>query len=175
MSSSLGFVYGTDSNGCRFFFYYRDIAGAIYPVLEDAQQFERILDLLLQSRASTGGMYRADPVQAQRPFGVTIAFLGLLFAVLASGCQSSDLPSKERELTSQVYGMSSLTLECSMILTSPVCCSYQCLRMTNFLSQPSIEAIQTLLIIGNVLSYNMNPGISYVLLGKLILEIGPAK
>lgn len=37
--------------------------------------------------------------------------------------------------------------------------------MTNFLSQPTIEAIQTLLIIGNVLSYNMNPGISYVLLG----------
>lgn len=47
-----------------------------------------------------------------------------------------------------------------------VCCSYQCLRMTNFLSQPTIEAIQTLLVIGNVLSYNMNPGISYVLLGK---------
>jgi hypothetical protein len=46
-----------------------------------------------------------------------------------------------------------------------VCCSYQCLRMTNFLSQPTIEAIQTLLVIGNVLSYNMNPGISYVLLG----------
>lgn len=37
--------------------------------------------------------------------------------------------------------------------------------MTNFLSQPSIEAIQTLLVIGNVLSYNMNPGVSYVLLG----------
>lgn len=37
--------------------------------------------------------------------------------------------------------------------------------MTNFLSQPTIEAIQTLLVIGNVLSYNMNPGISYVLLG----------
>lgn len=169
MSPSFECVCGTVANGCRFFFYYRDIAGAIYPVLEDVRQFERILDLLLQSRASTGGMYRADPVQAQRPFGVTIAFLGLLFAVLASGCQSSDLASKERELTSQVYGMSSHFLICSMMLTSSVCCSYQCLRMTNFLSQPSIEAIQTLLIIGNVLSYNMNPGISYVLLGKLIL------
>lgn len=47
--------------------------------------------------------------------------------------------------------------------------------MTNFLSQPSIEAIQTLLIIGNVLSYNMNPGISYVLLGKLISGIESAR
>lgn len=54
-----------------------------------------------------------------------------------------------------------------------VCCSYQCLRMTNFLSQPTIEAIQTLLVIGNVLSYNMNPGISYVLLG-MTLRMGLA-
>lgn len=94
-----------DSGYNRFFFYYRDIAGAIYPVLEDTHHFERVVDLLLQRRASSGGMYRADPTQAQRPFGVSIAFMGLLFSVLASGCQSSDLPSKERELTSQVYGM----------------------------------------------------------------------
>ncbi|GMF73836.1 unnamed protein product [Aspergillus oryzae] len=53
---------------------------------------------------ATGGIYRSDNDQAQKPFGVSIAFLGLLFAVLASGCQSSDLPGKERELTSQVYG-----------------------------------------------------------------------
>lgn len=45
--------------------------------------------------------------------------------------------------------------------------------MTNFLSQPTIEAIQTLLIIGNVLSYNMNPGISYVLLGMDVLPLIP--
>lgn len=60
-----------------------------------------------------------------------------------------------------------------MRLSEQVCCSYQCLRMTNFLSQPTIEAIQTLLIIGNVLSYNMNPGISYVLLG-MTLRMGLA-
>ncbi|KAF4295191.1 hypothetical protein KXW31_009379 [Aspergillus fumigatus] len=141
----------------EFFFYYRDVAGAIYPVIEDIQQFEMNLDLLLRSRASTGGVYQTDTDQAQRPFGASIAYLGLLFAVLASGCQSSNLPGKERELTSQVY----------------VCCSYQCLRMTNFLSQPTIEAIQTLLVIGNVLSYNMNPGISYVLLG-MTLRMGLA-
>lgn len=116
-----------------------------------------------------GGVFRTDTDQAQRPFGVTIAYLGLLFAVLASGCQSSDLPGKERELTSQVYGMFRI-YTCAIFLThyslNIVCCSYQCLRMTNFLSQPTIDAIQTLLVIGNVLSYNMNPGISYVLLGE---------
>lgn len=89
----------------RFFYYYRDIAGAIYPVLEDVQEFENRLELLLQSRIASGGVYREDTDEAQNPFGVSIAYLGLLFAVLASGCQSSDLGSKERELTSQVYGM----------------------------------------------------------------------
>ncbi|CAK37867.1 transcriptional regulator family: Fungal Specific TF [Aspergillus niger] len=147
----------SDQQCKEFFYYYRDIAGAIYPVLEDVPQFEMNLDLMLRNRAAMGGMYRADADQAQKPFGVTIAYMGLLFAVLASGCQSSDLPGKERELTSQVY----------------VCCSYQCLRMTNFLSQPTIDAMQTLLVIGNVLSYNMNPGISYVLLG-MTLRMGLA-
>lgn len=147
----------SDQQCKEFFYYYRDIAGAIYPVLEDIPNFEMHLDHLLRTRTATGGIYRSDNDQAQKPFGVSIAFLGLLFAVLASGCQSSDLPGKERELTSQVY----------------VCCSYQCLRMTNFLSQPTIDAIQTLLVIGNVLSYNMNPGISYVLLG-MTLRMGLA-
>ncbi|KAJ5837067.1 Transcription factor [Penicillium robsamsonii] len=143
---------------CReLFYYYRDISGAIYPVLEDIFEFENTLELLLATRTSLGGEYMADADEAQKPFGVSIAYLGLLFAILASGCQSSDYGSKERELTSQVY----------------VCCSYQCLRMTNFLSQPTIEAIQTLLVIGNVLSYNMNPGISYVLLG-MTLRMGLA-
>ncbi|OQD88359.1 hypothetical protein PENANT_c004G00759 [Penicillium antarcticum] len=143
---------------CRVFFYcYKEISGAIYPVLEDVSAFENTLELLIQTRTSVGGEYRTDTHEAENPFGVSIAYLGLLFAILASGCQSSDLGSKERELTSQVY----------------VCCSYQCLRMTNFLSQPTIEAIQTLLVIGNVLSYNMNPGISYVLLG-MTLRMGLA-
>ncbi|KAJ5649306.1 uncharacterized protein N7484_003029 [Penicillium longicatenatum] len=143
---------------CREFFYcYKEIAGAIYPVIEDIRDFENNLELLLQNRIASGGVYREDADEAQNPFGVSIAYLGLLFSVLASGTQSSDLGSKERELTSQVY----------------VCCSYQCLRMTNFLSQPTIEAIQTLLVIGNVLSYNMNPGISYVLLG-MTLRMGLA-
>jgi hypothetical protein len=37
--------------------------------------------------------------------------------------------------------------------------------MLNYVSQPTIEVIQILLIISNVLSYNMNAGASYTLLG----------
>lgn len=95
----------TDLGNYRFFFYYRDISGTIYPVLEDLDRFEANLNHMLRNRASAGGIYRAESDQEQRPFGISLAFMGLLFAVLASGCQSSDLPSKDRELTSQVYGI----------------------------------------------------------------------
>ena len=81
-------------------------------MLEDLNAFEMNLNLLLQNRAATDGVDRAEDEATQKPFGTTVAYLGLLFAVLASGCQSSDLPSKERELTSQVYGRLSFNCAC---------------------------------------------------------------
>ncbi|EEA24081.1 hypothetical protein TMatcc_007154 [Talaromyces marneffei ATCC 18224] len=140
-----------DQQILEFFHYYKDIAGTLYPVLVDVPEFEKNLHTFLQNRNAAGGVLKHGEERglSESPFGTNLAFIGLLFAVMASGCQSSDLPGKERELTSQVY----------------VCCAYQCLRMCNFVSQPTLEAMKTLLIIGNVLSYNMNPGVSYVLLG----------
>jgi hypothetical protein len=44
--------------------------------------------------------------------------------------------------------------------------------MLNYVSQPTIEVIQILLIISNVLSYNMNAGASYTLLGMCQLLPG---
>lgn len=54
------------------------------------------------------------------------------------------------------------------LLISTVCCSYQALRMANFLTHPNLETIQALLIITNVLSYNMNPGVAYIFLGLVV-------
>lgn len=45
--------------------------------------------------------------------------------------------------------------------------------MLNYVSQPTVEAIQILLIISNVLSYNMNAGASYTLLGMFHSQIEP--
>lgn len=104
----------------RFLYFYRDIGGTIYPVLADVVEFEEKLNMLLHNRSAAGGVYKSNDNQSQRPFGVSLAYIGLLFAVLASGCQSSDLPSKERELTSQVYGELSCygMQQCSIILTT---------------------------------------------------------
>ncbi|PYH56007.1 Fungal specific transcription factor domain family protein [Aspergillus niger] len=139
-----------DDEQCRkFLAFYRNIGAVLYPVLPDLDKFERDMDKLLQGRQAAGGVYNPDANGLVKPFGMSVSFLSLLFAILASGSQLSDLPGKERELTSWVY----------------VSCSYHCLRMLNYVSQPSLEVIQILLIIGSVLSYNMNAGASYTLLG----------
>ena len=153
---------------CRLFQFYRDVASTIYPVVPDIGHFESKLECLLQNRESSGIIGNDTNEDLEMPYGMSVAFIGLLFAILAAGCQSSDLPGQNRQLASQVYGSSSFIFVpmISASNTTPVCCSYQCLRSTNFMSRPSIEAIQTLLIIGNVLSYNMNPGVSYILLGQ---------
>jgi hypothetical protein len=41
--------------------------------------------------------------------------------------------------------------------------------MVNYVAQPTVEIIQILLIISNVLSYNMNAGASYTMLGGWFL------
>jgi hypothetical protein len=88
-------------------------------------------------------------IDEQSAYGKGLAWIGLLFAALASGCQCSDTSAKELDLTSRVF----------------VCCSFECLRLTNFLSNPSLENIQTLLILGNVISNTMNAGVAWALLG----------
>ena len=40
--------------------------------------------------------------------------------------------------------------------------------MANFLTHPCLETIEASLIIGNVLSYNMNPGVAYIFLGMTL-------
>lgn len=86
----------------EFWIAYRDTACTIYPVVPDKAKFESKLKLMLQNRQQSRNSINA--VDPNRPYGVSIQWLSLLFAVLASGTQSTDRPAKERELTSQVYG-----------------------------------------------------------------------
>ncbi|RAL15299.1 cellobiose response regulator [Aspergillus homomorphus CBS 101889] len=139
-----------DDEQCRKLLkFYTEVGSVLYPVLPDISRLEENMERLLKGRQAAGGVYRPDANGLVKPFGMSVSFLSLLFAVLASGCQLSDLPGKERELTSWVY----------------VSCAYHCLRMLNYVSQPTVEIIQILLVIGSVLSYNMNAGASYTLLG----------
>ena len=126
----------------RFFGFYRDIGAVLYPVLSDVVEVERNLHRLLRNRAQAGGGYRPDANGLVKPFGMSLGFLSLLFAILASGCQLSDLPTSERELTSWVYGLWSflsvcLCLElmkltvCSSLLFLPVSADDELCRATH--------------------------------------------
>ena len=53
--------------------------------------------------------------------------------------------------------------------TSVVCCAYECLRLVNYLSRSTLPDIQNLLVLGNVISNNMDAGVAWSLLGIPIL------
>jgi hypothetical protein len=46
-----------------------------------------------------------------------------------------------------------------------VCCAYECLRFVNYLSRSTVVDIQNLLVLGNVISNNMDAGVAWSLLG----------
>ena len=107
-SQELAKTIPTDSQCLSFFRYYRDLGNIIFPGVADLALFESELTVFLMTRAEQGGISRNDDgpipgVTEQSIYDKNLQWIGLLFAVLASGCQCSGLPRKERELTSQVY------------------------------------------------------------------------
>ncbi|KAF2268405.1 hypothetical protein CC78DRAFT_367226 [Lojkania enalia] len=148
-ANELANAFPSDSECLNFFRSYRETAHVVYPAVADVDGIEQDLLLFLINRASSQG---GTGVTEAQIYGKNFHWIGLLFAILASGCQCSALPRKERELTSQVY----------------ICCSFECLRFTNFLSHATLENIQTLLILGNVISNNMNAGVAWSLMGLTV-------
>lgn len=149
-SQELARALPNDTQMLQLFRYYRDLGYVIYPGIADPAVFEQDLTTFLVNRAASAGA--SDGVTESNIYGKSYHWLGVLFAVLGSGAQCSAMPRKERELTSQVY----------------ICCSFECLRITNFLSQPHLESIQAILIICHVMANNMNAGTAWTMLGLAI-------
>jgi hypothetical protein len=95
----------TDSECMQIFKQYRDTAHVIYPGIVDIAQFESDLLEFLRDRRNNQLSAQADTPANQTVYTKDLHWLGLLFAALASGFQCSDLPRKERQMKSQVYGM----------------------------------------------------------------------
>jgi len=85
---------------------YRDTAHVLFPAIINMQQFEAEVTRFLVTRNAEAVDPNRPPLTAQGVYGKSIHWLGLLFACLASGCQCSNLPRRERQLTSQVYSAS---------------------------------------------------------------------
>jgi hypothetical protein len=95
----------SDADCFQFLRQYRDVAHILYPAVVDIDQLETDLTQFLIGR-STQPLPIDNYVNASSTvYGKSLHWLSLMFACLASGCQASSLPRKERHLTSQVYGM----------------------------------------------------------------------
>jgi len=95
-----------DADCLQYFGHYRDTAHVIFPGVVDIKQFEGELTQFLLHKAAVTRNAPFESLANDNIYGKTLHWVGLLFAILASGYQSSSLPRKERQLTSQVYGWS---------------------------------------------------------------------
>lgn len=117
---------------------------AFTPILCDIDPFETQICSYIEFRA---GQRRSGAEMRSGPFSP--GWISLLYAVLASGSQFSDMGHDLRSYMSQKYARYSA----------------QSLRLANFLLRPTLECVQTFLLLGNVMQNAMQPEAAWILLG----------
>lgn len=131
----------------RIFQCFRTQLHVFTPILTDIDLFEGQLGTFIDRRASLDGKPVSDLQKIFSP-----SWIGLLYAVLASGIQFSDLRSDQRTSTSSKY----------------LQYGFQALRLASFLVLPTAECLQTFIVLGNVLQNLMKPEAAWILLGITI-------
>jgi hypothetical protein len=91
----------SDSDCHEKFGLYRDIAHTIYPAVANIVQFESDLTAFLTNRQNDYSSVQTGRPADQLVFGKDLHWMGLLFAVVASGFQCSAIGRKERQAKSQ--------------------------------------------------------------------------
>ncbi|KAI0108454.1 c6 zinc finger domain-containing protein [Daldinia grandis] len=111
----------------------------------DLDQLEKRLCAIIELRHNPGAEVGLEVDRVPR-------WLCLLHAVLASGAQFSEFPLKRRSFLSREHTK----------------LSFELLRRADYLAQPSKEAIQTLLLLGNILQDEIKPQAAWALVGTTI-------
>ncbi|KAG0647645.1 Repressor of drug resistance 1 [Hyphodiscus hymeniophilus] len=139
----IGAALPSDRDVLKTFQIYKQIVQPFWGLLIDIEDFESKLCIYLDDRLSSA----KNPAPTGK--GVSSAWLGMLFAVLAVATNYTELSYHKRVATSQAF----------------VQTSFHCLRLSNFLIRPSLESLQALLILGFVLSNDMRAEASWAILG----------
>ncbi|KAI9733023.1 MAG: hypothetical protein M1834_003568 [Cirrosporium novae-zelandiae] len=92
-----------DSECLSLFALYKDVGFVFYPIIADISQLEEGLHQMLAERTRQSQWERGSLETDDTVYGKTLASTGILFAVLAAGCQASDITRKDRELNSKIY------------------------------------------------------------------------
>ncbi|PQE21690.1 fungal specific transcription factor domain-containing protein [Rutstroemia sp. NJR-2017a WRK4] len=138
----------SDRDVLKSFQIYKQIVQPFWGLLIDIDDFESKLCIYLEERSSSAK--RTSPKQK----GVSSAWLGMLFAVLAVASNYAETTYHKRVAAAQSYGMDQNN-----------CTSFHCLRLSNFLIRPSLDSLQALLILGFVLANDMKAEASWALIG----------
>ncbi|PBP17520.1 fungal specific transcription factor domain-containing protein [Diplocarpon rosae] len=134
----------SDRDVLKMFNIFKQIVQPFWGLLIDVEDFESKLCIYLEDRSASSKHPAKDNCT-----GVSSAWLGMLFAVLAVATNYTELPYHKRVATSQAFVHS----------------SFHCLRLSNYLIRPSLESLQALVILGFVLSNDMKAEASWALLG----------
>ncbi|CAG8144864.1 unnamed protein product [Penicillium olsonii] len=135
----------------KFFHYYRVTAYPFNPILADMDRFESDMCTYLNAH-SAGELRREDKIVDRWASDKSIGHISLLLATLAAGAHYSDIDYPQR-------------LE---LATDFARRSFHALRLANFLFRPSLDIIQTLLILGNTLQNMGQSDAAWALLGTTI-------
>ncbi|KAM3073603.1 hypothetical protein ACMFMG_004512 [Clarireedia jacksonii] len=133
----------SDRDVLKSFQIYKQIVQPFWGLLIDIDDFESKLCIYLEDRSSSAK--REPPKQK----GVSSAWLGMLFAVLAVASNYAETTYHKRVAAAQSF----------------VQTSFHCLRLSNFLIRPSLDSLQALLILGFVLANDMKAEASWALIG----------
>ncbi|KAL3431657.1 fungal-specific transcription factor domain-containing protein [Aspergillus tetrazonus] len=135
----------------KFFHFYRICAYPFNPILVDVDKFESDICIYLGAYAS-GDLSDRNKISEQWSSGKAVGHISLLLATLAAGAHFSDLENPQRSELCQDFARR----------------SFQALRLANFLFRPSLDIVQSLLILGNTLQNNGQSDAAWALLGTTV-------
>ncbi|KAL4747815.1 hypothetical protein BDW72DRAFT_7205 [Aspergillus terricola var. indicus] len=135
----------------KFFHFYRICAYPFNPILVDVDKFESDICIYLGAYAS-GDLSDRNKISEQWSSGKAVGHISLLLATLAAGAHFSDLENPQRSELCQDFARR----------------SFQALRLANFLFRPSLDVVQSLLILGNTLQNNGQSDAAWALLGTTV-------
>ncbi|KAL4814949.1 fungal-specific transcription factor domain-containing protein [Aspergillus spinulosporus] len=135
----------------KFFHFYRICAHPFNPILVDVDKFESDICIYLGAYAS-GDLSDRNKISEQWSSGKAVGHISLLLATLAAGAHFSDLENPQRSELCQDFARR----------------SFQALRLANFLFRPSLDIVQSLLILGNTLQNNGQSDAAWALLGTTV-------
>ncbi|CEJ61351.1 hypothetical protein PMG11_09886 [Penicillium brasilianum] len=135
----------------KFFHYYQVTAYPFNPIVADMGKFESEVCAYLNAHA-TGEFCDPKKISDSWITDKSVGHISLLLATLAAGAHFSDMEYPQRL---------KITIDFARR-------SFDCLRLANFLFQPSLDIIQALLILGNTMQNMGQSDAAWALLGTTV-------